>query len=274
MTIQDDNIQLTGERVLSAETNNSVIRYITFTASSVSESSVLTYSVDTQEEWNVSVSLVRCINDTSGKTYAIRIECPFFTVGDMSLITRTVTVEGYVYTNIRSIFSSVYETFSVTGCFVDPYTYLLYKTRNGGTINPRYGGFDIHYVRNEQIPDSGGWCRFVFEQTPTEITRNAFADQPQLMDIKLIDSIETIRRGAFNAIVLTGVTLNDGLKTIEERAFVDCGTITINVPDSVTSMDCITFDSNIHIYYYGPLADDCPSETPGVGAHWGAGALN
>lgn len=245
MTIINDNIDLTGNRVLTAQTSNSVIRYITFTATSVSENSVLTYRTDTEEEWNVSVSLVRCTKDTSNKTYAIRIECPFFTVSDPANKTREVIVEGYVYTNIQSVFSSVYESFRVTGCVehIDPYVYFMYKTSDGRTVEPRGdGGFDVIPVGNEPIPNSGGWCRFIFDEPPTLIKGERFGGYTTLKEIITPSSIVTISSLAFPDCGLTAVTLNNGLDRINGRAFYGCSGLTsINIPNSVTTIEDYAF---------------------------------
>ena len=119
ITIEDDYVVLTGESVITADTGNSLIRYIVFTATSVSETSELNVTITPEEiesEWDVSVNLVKCVRDVSGKTYAIRIECPKFTVDDPNKKTRKVKVDGVIYTNIPSVYSPVHETFTVTGC--------------------------------------------------------------------------------------------------------------------------------------------------------------
>ena len=117
ITIEDDYVVLTGESVITAETQNSVIRYIVFTASSISNTSELNVEITPDNvEWNVSVTLVKCVKDESGKTYAIRIECPKFTADDPNEKTRKVKVDGIVYTSIPSIYSPVHETFTMTGC--------------------------------------------------------------------------------------------------------------------------------------------------------------
>lgn len=119
ITIIDDNIVLTGESVITEETQNSIIKYIVFTATSVSETSELTVTITpawVQLEWDVSVTMVRCIRDADGKTYAIRIECQKFYVTDQSEKKRKVKIDGMVYTNNPLVKAPVHETFDLTGC--------------------------------------------------------------------------------------------------------------------------------------------------------------
>jgi hypothetical protein len=115
MEVLDDDVRLTGGRVITGETESTVIRYITFTATSVSEQSELThYVVNYTGDWNVSVSLVRCTKDTSGKTFAIRVECESFLVGPEG--PRELVIEGTIYTNSQNVYSPVLETIIVSGC--------------------------------------------------------------------------------------------------------------------------------------------------------------
>jgi len=119
ITIVNDDIVLTGGSVLTADTENSAVRYIVFTATSVSETSGLNVTItpeDASSTWGASVTLVKCTNDESGKTYAIRIECPFFSVASQEEKVRKVKVDGVVYTNLPSVYSPVHETFTVSGC--------------------------------------------------------------------------------------------------------------------------------------------------------------
>lgn len=117
ITIEDDYVVLTGESVITAETQTSVIRYIVFTASSISNTSELNVEITPDNvEWNVSVTLVKCVKDESGKTYAIRIECPFFLVEHTEETVRRVKVDGIIYTSSPQVYSPVHETFTMTGC--------------------------------------------------------------------------------------------------------------------------------------------------------------
>lgn len=117
ITIEDDYVVLTGESVITAETQNSVIRYIVFTASSISNTSELSVDITPDSvSWNVSVTLVKCVKDESGKTYAIRIECPFFLVEHPEETVRMVKIDGVIYTSNPQVYSPVHETFTMTGC--------------------------------------------------------------------------------------------------------------------------------------------------------------
>lgn len=262
MIIVDDNIELTGERIITAETNNTVIRYITFTATSVSETSVLSYRTSTEEEWDVLVSLVRCTNDKQGKTYAIRIECPFFITNSIEDKIRDVIVEGHIHTNVHAISSYVYEVFQVTGCVVDSNTYIMYKTIDGETLTPRNGGFDVEYVRNEKVPGSAGWCRYVFKEKPTKVVDAAFTDFDRLKNIILTEGITYIGSQAFHSCKLTGITLNDGLVSIAEKAFWNNYSLpNINIPRSVNSIADGALLSVQNVTYHSSYTD---------GAPWGA----
>lgn len=119
ITIEDDYVVLTGDSVITADTENSAVRYIVFTATSIDETSELNIIItpeDVASEWGASVTLVKCKKDESGKTYAIRIECPFFQTEDPEERIRKVKVDGIIYTKNPLVYSPVHETFTFTGC--------------------------------------------------------------------------------------------------------------------------------------------------------------
>lgn len=116
MEILEGDIRLSENNYTTSATDNSVIVYIPFTSTSVSEESNLSYRVDYDVNWDVSISLVKCIRDASGKTYAIKVVCPSFLISVEGGSVRTITIEGTIRTNSPDVFSNVEETIRVRGC--------------------------------------------------------------------------------------------------------------------------------------------------------------
>ena len=118
MEIIYDDVTLTGEQVITKDVKDvSVTTYFVFTASSISEASEVTISTDVNDaEWEPTVAIVMCTDDTTNQTYAIRVICPYFstTRGDTNV--RTVTVDGTIYTNNSNIFSPVHVVVLMSGC--------------------------------------------------------------------------------------------------------------------------------------------------------------
>ena len=137
MTITDDNVTLTGDRVITIDIKgNFIAKYITFTASSVSENSELDVSTDINSDfWNVQVDIVRCVNDPEGKTFAIRVICPYYYVLKNDVNVRTVRIDGTIYTNNPNIYSNVHEEITIIGCKRSriPYPYGPYGGYGSGT---------------------------------------------------------------------------------------------------------------------------------------------
>ena len=102
------------------------------------------------------------------------------------------------------------------------------------------------------------------------IGQQAFYECHALTEITIPASVETIEYGAFyvcyalKSIDLSGAT---GLKSIGGYAFADCGTISVDVPETVTSIGIYAFRGMPNINYTGTANDDASN-------NWGASARN
>ena len=104
----------------------------------------------------------------------------------------------------------------------------------------------------------------------TTIGNSAFYDCDALISIAIPASVETIEYRAFyQCYALKSIDLNSatGLESIGGYAFADCGTISVDVPKTVTSIGMYAFNGMPNINYTGTANDDYSN-------NWGASARN
>ena len=104
----------------------------------------------------------------------------------------------------------------------------------------------------------------------TAIGEEAFADCGALTEITIPATVETIGNytfgycGALKNIDLSGAT---GLRTIGQYAFADCSIISVDVPETVTTIGVSAFSNVNNINYTGTAADEYSD-------NWGAAVRN
>lgn len=91
-----------------------------------------------------------------------------------------------------------------------------------------------------------------------DIAEYQFAGMTNLKDIKIPNSVENIKNGAFRKCAnLRNVIISDGVKTIGHKCFMGCPSLkSINIPDSVTEIGSCAFaccENLDHIEYQGEV---------------------
>ena len=118
ITIIDDNVNLNlaVNNVITTVNVTSVVKYIIFTATSVSSLSEVYFDNGGYTDWPVQVALVHCTYDQSGKTYAIRVTCPFYSDTSVHQPKRVVMVYGTIYANNPLMYTQFNFEVDIYGC--------------------------------------------------------------------------------------------------------------------------------------------------------------
>lgn len=153
MIIYDDDIILTGERIITVESETSVTKYIVFTATSVSDSSTIITTINPIGDLNYKVDVVHCIYDTSLNTYAIRIKCPFLYTSNPDEIYRVLNVDGVIYTEDMKHKTNVHEMFTITGCLSLPVSFniidsVTHELITDNSVEIRVNGYTMINIKS------------------------------------------------------------------------------------------------------------------------------
>lgn len=106
----------------------------------------------------------------------------------------------------------------------------------------------------------------VLPKGTTVIGRYMFYDCDTLITVKIPEGVTGIKTGAFEKCDnLASVNIPESVQELSIYCFHKCGSLSLDVPDSVTTIGRYAFTSLIHVTYHGP----CKNYTP-----WGALSFN